>query len=186
MLITNEEPLIIRTCVETGFWCQFIYQFSHELTHFVIRNFKRDKNIYVKWFEETICESISLFTLRILAKHWKLCPLYDLNNNYDKSIFNYLESEYKKNGSKLKDCKSIYELKQIEETCEERRSERFDERNMIYDIIIKFQKRIRIIFYYANYIHKNNLLINFDSWIKENIGYSDILNEIKKIQPINI
>jgi hypothetical protein len=63
MLITNKESLIIRTCVETGFWCQFIYQFSHELTHFVIRTFKKNnnKNIYVKWFEETICESMSLF-----------------------------------------------------------------------------------------------------------------------------
>jgi hypothetical protein len=186
MLITNREPLIIRTSVESGFWCQFIYQFSHELTHFVIRNFKKNKNIYVNWFEETICESISLFILKILAEHWRLCPLYDLNNNYDKSILNYFENEYKKNGSKLKDCKNIDELKQIEETCGERRSERFDERNMIYDIIIKFQKRIKIIFYYTHYIHENNLLINFDMWIKENVEYSDILNEIKKVQPINI
>jgi hypothetical protein len=95
MLITDREPLIIRTCVEADFWCQFIYQFSHELTHFVIRNLKRNKNMYVKWFEETICESISLFILRILAEQWKLCPLYDLNNNYDKSILNYFENEYK-------------------------------------------------------------------------------------------
>jgi hypothetical protein len=156
MLITNKESLIIRTYVETGFWCQFIYQFSHELTHFVIRTFKNDKNIYVKWFEETICESISLFILKISAEHWELCPLYILNNNYNKSILKYFQNEYKKHGSKLKDCKNIDELKRIEETCEEKRLERFDERNMIYDIIIKFQKKVKIIFYYTNYIHNNS------------------------------
>jgi hypothetical protein len=57
---------------------------------------------------------------------------------------------------------------------------------MIYDIIIKFQKKIKITFYYTNYIHNNKLLINFDAWIEEHREYSDILNEIKKIQPINI
>jgi hypothetical protein len=127
-----------------------------------------------------------LFILKISAKHWELCPLYISDNNYSRSILNYFQNEYKKHGSKLKDCKNIDELKKIEETCEEKRSERFDERNMLYDIIIKFQKKSKIIFYYTNYIHNNKLLINFDMWIEEHREYSDILNEIKKIQPINI
>jgi hypothetical protein len=186
MLITDREPLIIRTCVKTGYWSQFAYQFSHELTHFVIRNIKIDKDKYLKWFEETICESISLFIVKILAEYWDFCPLYDLNNKYDKSMLDYFENEYKKCGSKLKNCKSIYEIKRIEETCEEIRSERFDERNILYNIIIKFQKRIKIIFDYTNYVHKNNLLINFDMWVKEKNEYADVLNEIRKIQPINI
>lgn len=61
MLIRNTVPIHIRTRAENlGYWAQFIYQLSHEMTHYVIRQYKTDKAAIVKWFEETICEAMSL------------------------------------------------------------------------------------------------------------------------------
>ncbi|MDR0503884.1 MAG: hypothetical protein LBH16_11250 [Treponema sp.] len=185
MLITNVNPLIIRTCVKDNVWDQFSYQFSHEYTHLVIRSFKNDKNKYLKWFEETICESMSLFTLIHLSNNWKLCPFYSLNTNYSDSIKKYFENEYKKSGSKLKFCKNHLELKKIDNTCESCREERYDERNFVYKVISNYNEKVKIIFDYTNYISNNDLLIDFDSWVnKYDDEYRDIINEIKKIQPI--
>jgi uncharacterized membrane protein YjjP (DUF1212 family) len=81
--------------VEPGYWCQFIYQFSHELTHFVIRSYKKDKDKYVKWFEETVCEAMSLFVLRFLSENWQSCSLSEINSGYNKLILQYLDNEKK-------------------------------------------------------------------------------------------
>jgi hypothetical protein len=60
-------------------WDQFAYQFSHELCH-IFTNFEhrevgngaatRDH----QWFEETLCEAVSLFALRRMASAWERSP----------------------------------------------------------------------------------------------------------------
>lgn len=81
MFITNTIPLGICTCVEPGYWSQFIYQFSHELTHYIIYSNNKEKEKQIKWFEETICEAMSLFTLNKISENWMSTPLYVLNKN---------------------------------------------------------------------------------------------------------
>ena len=45
MLITNHTPIQLRTCSKSlQYWAQYIYQTSHELTHYVIRQYKEDKD----------------------------------------------------------------------------------------------------------------------------------------------
>lgn len=62
-------------------WDQFAYQFSHELCH-IFTNFEhrevgdglatRDH----QWFEETLCEAVSLFTLNRMTSSWERSPPY--------------------------------------------------------------------------------------------------------------
>ena len=60
-------------------WDQFAYQFSHELCH-IVSNFEhRDIGATPglrshQWFEETLCEVVSLVTLNRLASSWKDSP----------------------------------------------------------------------------------------------------------------
>jgi hypothetical protein len=72
---------------------------------------------------------------------------------------------------------------EIEQSCEERREERYDERNYLYEIFLKYQKDVKIVFSYANYISDDGVSINFDLWIAENSNHAKILNEVKEIQP---
>lgn len=60
-------------------WFQYAYQFSHELCH-IFSNFDHkdtSNNEAVtnnQWFEETLCETASLFTLKRLAQTWAEAP----------------------------------------------------------------------------------------------------------------
>lgn len=55
-------------------WAQFAYQFAHELCH-VLSNYEEsvgaDTTKYNQWFEEALCETASLYTLRSLAARWE-------------------------------------------------------------------------------------------------------------------
>lgn len=60
-------------------WFQYAYQFSHELCH-IFSNFDHkeltdsDPATANQWFEETLCETASLFTLKRLAQTWAENP----------------------------------------------------------------------------------------------------------------
>ena len=67
------RPYQIRISARDTYWCQYVYQFSHELCH-VMTNFDRHKEHKHKWFEESLCELASLFVLHRLATVWKERP----------------------------------------------------------------------------------------------------------------
>lgn len=76
MLITSQDPIRLRVnVVLLNYWAQFIYQLSHELTHYVIRQYKENRNSIIKWFEETLCEAMSLYILRQSSTKWSNCAL---------------------------------------------------------------------------------------------------------------
>lgn len=62
-------------------WDQFAYQFAHELCH-VFTNHEHRRiadgtlNRDHQWFEETLCEAVSLFALERMAARWKDAPPY--------------------------------------------------------------------------------------------------------------
>ena len=54
-------------------WDQFAYQFSHELCH-IASNYEQrpiaDERPH-QWFEESVCEAVSLVALKRLSLHWQ-------------------------------------------------------------------------------------------------------------------
>lgn len=58
-------------------WQFYVYEFAHELCH-ILSNFEEnsgaDTSSYNQWFEETLCETASLFTLKSLANTWEKSP----------------------------------------------------------------------------------------------------------------
>ena len=67
------RPYQIRLSARDRYWSQYVYQFSHELCH-VLTNFDRHKGHKHRWFDETLCESASLFVLHRLPELWKAKP----------------------------------------------------------------------------------------------------------------
>lgn len=55
-------------------WHLYAYEFAHELCH-IMSNYEEnagaDVSRYNQWFEEALCESASLYTLRSLAARWE-------------------------------------------------------------------------------------------------------------------
>lgn len=57
----------IQLCCENSLYNQFVYQLSHELCHWMIPS---DVTVGFRWFEESICETASLFFLDALSRCW--------------------------------------------------------------------------------------------------------------------
>jgi hypothetical protein len=78
-----------RVKLDTGgtYWSQYAFQFSHEFCHILCRYKEADKTNL--WFEETLCETASLFSLRAMSKTWEKNPPYPNWKGYRTSLFGY-------------------------------------------------------------------------------------------------
>ncbi|MBT1169963.1 hypothetical protein [Bifidobacterium sp. SO4] len=185
-LFINTTPLRIQTCMDSyQYWSQFIFQLSHEIMHYVIRQHKNNKKTEVKWLEETICEAMSAYILNNSANIWKKCSLSNINPFYYKDLKKYTNEYYKKQQpSKLKHITTMKELlifNQESDKDEETRILRSAERNIIYNDFLKNPKHIPMSVTYNNYV-KDNLLINLDDW-KSNEPKNTFIPIVESIYP---
>ncbi len=65
----------IRLSARDTFWCQYTYQFAHELGH-VLCNHDQRKEGRNFWFEEGLADTASLFVLRRMGDAWTKRPPY--------------------------------------------------------------------------------------------------------------
>jgi hypothetical protein len=79
----------VRLTAGKTHWAKYAFQFSHELCHILCR-YDRDKHPN-KWFEESICELASLFTLRRMAETWKSEPPYRNWKDYSSALDDYAQ-----------------------------------------------------------------------------------------------
>lgn len=182
MLVTNCTPIQIRTCsASLNHWAQYIYQLSHELTHYIIRQQKEDKEAIVRWFEETICEAMSLYILKTSSQRWNECLLSRNDPNYSLKLINYFENAYNKTApSVLKKCHTLDDLKTVENSCEIRRNGRGMERNYLLNSFLEYPESISIFIYYPLYM-RGDLQIDFAKWKKD--SSSPIVSALESIQP---
>ena len=136
ILITNWQPIAIRLNIATtAYWCQVIYQLSHELCHYFIRQKKpdTDKTMIVRWFEETMCEAMSNYLLWYMAEHWSECVLSSMNASYDRHIRDYLSNLMNVyTPSAIQRCTTSESLRQLEKVCTAERDARSVERDLIF------------------------------------------------------
>lgn len=68
---------LVRLHASEEHWYLYAYEFAHELCH-IMSNYEEnaaaDTRKYNQWFEETLCEAASLFTLKNLAATWETSP----------------------------------------------------------------------------------------------------------------
>lgn len=73
------DPHMVFLNVQDRRWDQFAYQFSHEVCHIFSNHERRPMGAVNgtrdhQWFEETLCEVVSLLTLNRLASSWSEAP----------------------------------------------------------------------------------------------------------------
>lgn len=73
LVVYDRRPYQMYLSARDSYWCQYVYQFSHELCH-ILTNFDRAGQHRHKWFEESLCELSSLFVLHRLAENWTESP----------------------------------------------------------------------------------------------------------------
>lgn len=79
---------VIELNTENNYWCQWIYQFAHEYCHHLINGKMLAKLSGLLWFEETLCETCSIYCLIVIERQWKsMFPAYA---SYRKNIRSYI------------------------------------------------------------------------------------------------
>ena len=79
--------LRVKLNVEGSYWAQFSFQFAHEMGH-IVCGFEEYSNPNL-WFEETLCETASLFVLGRMAEGWKTRPPYPNWKDYSGALQKY-------------------------------------------------------------------------------------------------
>jgi hypothetical protein len=90
---TLRREIIMDLATSNKLWSQLAYQFAHEFCH-ILCNFDQDSRNCL-WFEETICETASLFTLRKLSALWKKSPPYPNWQDYAPALAEYADTVVK-------------------------------------------------------------------------------------------
>ena len=85
---------LVRLDTEKTFWSQYAFQFAHELGHIICGYKKGDRSNL--WFEETICETASLFVLRKMADEWKSNPPHPNWKAYGPEFAQYAQNRIDK------------------------------------------------------------------------------------------
>lgn len=165
--IFNSTPIKIRTSVETlAYKNQLVYHLSHELMHYAFRQKRANKDDYLSWFEEIVCEAMSLYILKCSGAYWKSCKLSRKDPFYGRYMISYLKEELGKQATgQFAKCTSIDKLAEYEEEVERNRAAHVNERNALYSEFLKNPSQIKCLLNYAEYrTGPNRILIDFDQW----------------------
>ncbi|HPQ95179.1 MAG: hypothetical protein KDI44_14165 [Thiothrix sp.] len=88
---SNDEYVILLD-VHGRYWAQLAYQFSHEVCH-LLSNYDLAPNNSSRqqWFEESLCEAFSLYTLEQMARDWETDPPYPEWRDYAPELQKYVD-----------------------------------------------------------------------------------------------
>lgn len=70
--LENGHYIVLST--SENYWCQWIYQFSHEYCHHLINGKLSGELSGLMWFEESICHLSSMYHLFLIHVQWSQSP----------------------------------------------------------------------------------------------------------------
>lgn len=184
MLIINRNPIRIRLAQKSlTYWAQTIFQLSHELCHYAIRQHKDDKNFTLSWFEEIVCEAMSLYALQFASKNWNQCKLSEYSLTFSSAISDYLKDELSEPGTELLHrCTTVELLKEYETLHSGERETHRNERNALYNAISICPNNCRYFCDYTKYVDGgDSVTIDFFKWETDNP--CQIIKVLHKLQP---
>jgi len=93
-------------------WAQLAFQFSHEFCH-IVCNYRDAKNPQL-WFEETLCECASLYSLRRMGENWNTNPPYSNWKSYATALTDYANTRINAQSAKTERVAEFYRENQTE------------------------------------------------------------------------
>src|SRR5882672_843798 len=85
----KDGSIIVKLNTSGRLWAQYSFQFGHELCH-IMCGFD-DNDTGNLWFEESLCELSSLYTLRRMGEEWKTHPPYANWKSYAPHLTEYAQ-----------------------------------------------------------------------------------------------
>ncbi len=97
---SSSAPFDVAVAVSGRQWAQLAYQFSHEYCHVLTLNDRRAAT-RTDWFEESLCEAISLLALERMAVTWKTSPPYPNWKSFAPSLADYATAVERRSSRQL-------------------------------------------------------------------------------------
>jgi hypothetical protein len=82
-----DSPYSVLLNSKDRHWAQLAFQMSHEFGH-ICCNYRNVANEQM-WFEESVCECASLFTLKSMSKSWRVQPPFPSLAVYSSALGDY-------------------------------------------------------------------------------------------------
>lgn len=90
MCSNSETGRDIFLSAQSSYWCQYMYQFAHELCHHFIDGPLDGSHISSFWFEESVCEMASEYFMTKLSHKWLThCEEYTHLGDFPLKTLNY-------------------------------------------------------------------------------------------------
>lgn len=86
----DDGSYVVKLDTSGTYWAQQAYQFSHEFCH-IVSGYK-EGGVQNKWFEETLCELASIYSLRRMATEWEIDPPYPNWKSYGEKLRLYAQN----------------------------------------------------------------------------------------------
>lgn len=84
----------IHLLVKGRYWCQFVYQYSHEMCHALAMTANGDPNKSAnEWFEESLADAASILVMKATAKSWAVNPPFFGQESYATAVAEYAQAE---------------------------------------------------------------------------------------------
>jgi len=99
----DRGEVVVKLDTGKTYWSQYAYQVAHEFGH-VHCGFRPGPQ-HNQWFEESVCETASLFCLRAMAKTWATQPPYPHWASYAPALAKYADDVIAKRTYKA-ECES--------------------------------------------------------------------------------
>ena len=90
----EKHEIVVKLNTHETYWAQYSYQFAHELCH-VHCGFRPGPNDNL-WFEETVCETSSLFCLRAMSRTWQNEAPFPNWKSFAPKLNNYADDTMRK------------------------------------------------------------------------------------------
>ena len=186
-LFEHTSPLSIRLSqTSLSFWAQTVYQLSHELCHYAMYQTKHDKSKTLSWFEEIVCEAMSLYALHYAARNWHKCKLAKCAPDFGNNIQEYLDNLLLCDATDgFEQCNTVEKLQCYErgQFPEKDRATHVRERNRIYEAVLRNPTEASCFLNYQWYIQPaNGVVLDFDAWLKKES--KDLVLQLFGISPI--
>lgn len=85
----SDGEVVVKLSTRDRLWAQYAFQFAHELCHVLCRCTPRDSGN--KWFEESLCETASIYALRGMSRSWQTQPPYPNWKDYARHLSKYAD-----------------------------------------------------------------------------------------------
>lgn len=87
---SERGEIVVKLNTSGSYWCQYAYQFAHELCHVACKSRQQARGNL--WFEETLCETSSLYVMRAMSRSWGKSPPYPNWRDYHDALRDYADA----------------------------------------------------------------------------------------------